>query len=111
MISDELIKKLGLLPTKDTIGVSFINKARLFTWPAVTDLSATIFVMECDLEGSLMPEGKVMILQRWRMAFKHIVLSLDDIKGLNHRQIAGVVHTKLTRKRAIKHDWRTAKSR
>ncbi len=108
MIPQTIIDKLRLQLSKDTIGVSFIHKARIFTWPAVTDVTTTVFLMECDLEGVPLPEDskQVTVLARWTNCFKSMTVSIELLEMYDARSLATFMHKQLQKKSFIRHDWR-----
>ncbi len=106
MLPEDLITKFGLKLTKDTVGVSFLHKARIFIWPALTDAVDTVFVMECDLEGVPLEAERAMIVARWPAAFKSVVITYEMMREFTPRQMGGTIHKMLQKKTAIKHNYR-----
>lgn len=94
MISDAVIEKLSLQLTNDTVGLSRLYKCRIFIWQDLTDAVHTVYLMECELDGTpALDKGTVFVVRgprhfKWCRITNELLGDLDAdqiMKAMQHQ--------------------------
>jgi len=88
-INEEIIRQLGLQPSKLPSSIQAAQNARVFDYPTLEN----VYIMESDFYGNDLPEGLCFLAFQGRHGLLGTDLSVEQLRTASKEEIQKMVQT------------------